>query len=80
MWLSQNRTRSVLEYCISLIDSYDIKAWARRHITANGLSSSRLVLSIDGDEDKVKSRRVEFRTKTAAEKKVVEIIEEMKES
>ena len=80
MWLSQNRTRSVLEYCISLIDLYDVKAWARKHITANGLSSSRIILTDDGEEDKVKSRRVEFRTKTAAEKKVVEIIEEMRES
>lgn len=40
MMLSQNRTRSVLEYCLGLIkDDYDILAWSRRYITANGLSS-----------------------------------------
>ena len=49
-----------------------------KYITANGLSSSHLVTE-NGIEDKEKSRRVEFRTKTAAERKVVEIIEEMKE-
>lgn len=80
MMLSQNRTRSVLEYCLGLIEDYNILTWSRSYITANGLSSSHLILTEDGDEDKNKSRRVEFRIKTAAERKVVEIIEEMKES
>jgi outer membrane protein OmpA-like peptidoglycan-associated protein len=80
MWLSQNRTRSVLEYCLELIVENEVKIWAKKHITANGLSSSHLIFNDDGSENKQKSRRVEFRTKTAAEKKVVEIIEEMKES
>ena len=78
MMLSQNRTRSVLEYCLALISENDIKAWLKKHLTANGLSSSHIILNKDGTENKLKSRRVEFRTKTAAEKKVVEIIEEMK--
>jgi outer membrane protein OmpA-like peptidoglycan-associated protein len=80
MWLSQNRTRSVLEYCLGLITDNNVKIWSKSHITANGLSSSHLIFNMDGSENKEKSRRVEFRTKTAAEKKVVEIIEEMKES
>ncbi len=80
MRLSQNRTRSVLKLCLSLIRDEGIKDWAKHYITANGLSSSRLILTPEGSEDKEKSRRVEFRTKTAAEKKVVEIIEEMKSS
>ena len=51
--------------------------WARRFITANGLSSSRLILLPSGNEDRRASRRVEFRTKTAADQKVVEIIREI---
>ena len=80
MQLSQDRTRSVLERCLNLIKKDEKKVWARQHITANGLSYSRLVYKPTGEEDKEMSRRVEFRTKTAAEKKVVEIIEEMKAS
>ena len=78
MSLSQNRTRSVLEYCLKLISTYDIKKWVKKHITANGLSSSHLIFNSDGSENKEKSRRVEFRTKTAAEIKVLEILEKLK--
>jgi outer membrane protein OmpA-like peptidoglycan-associated protein len=78
MSLSQNRTRSVLKYCLELIKEPEILAWSRKYITANGLSSSHLIKNAEGAESKQKSRRVEFRTKTNAEKKVVEIIEQMK--
>ena len=77
MELSQNRTRSVLQYCLSVIDDEEEELWSRRYITANGLSSSRLVYDIYGNEDKMKSRRVEFRIKTKADEKVVQILEEM---
>lgn len=79
MRLSQNRTRSVLMYCLNLINVSETMAWAKKYITANGLSSSRLIMNFNGVEDKLKSRRVEFRTKTNAEKKVVEIIERMED-
>ena len=77
MNLSQDRTRAVLRLCLSLVSDPEDRTWARRFITANGLSSSRLVLLPSGDEDRRASRRVEFRTKTAAEQKVVEIIREI---
>jgi len=77
MKLSQDRTRSVLQYCLTLIDDEQVEFWARRYITANGLSSSHLVYHSGGRENKEESRRVEFRIKTAAEKKVVQILEEM---
>jgi len=77
MRLSQNRTRSVLKYCLGLIQEPKILTWAQQYVTANGLSSSHLIKNAEGVEDKQKSRRVEFRTKTNAEKKVVEIIERM---
>lgn len=79
MHLSQNRTRSVLQYCLSLVEDPNILEWSKKFITANGLASSQLIKNTDGIEDKEKSRRVEFRTKTNAEKKVVEIIERMEE-
>ena len=74
MHLSQERTRSVLEYCMSMIQDKKQRAWARSFIMANGLSSSKPVLNSDGSENRERSRRVEFRTKTAAEKKIFEII------
>ena len=66
MELSQNRTRSVLEYCFGLMSIEQID-WAKGLITANGLSSSQPIL-IQGAEDKRLSRRVEFRVITNAEK------------
>jgi len=80
MRLSQDRTRAVLSLCLGLSavegDSRTLE-FARTKTTANGLSSSRLIRRPDGSEDSDGSRRVEFRTKTAAERKVVEIIREL---
>ena len=78
MELSQDRTRSVLRYCLGLIQELPVRhGWARKHLTANGLSSSQLIYTGDNEEDRKKSRRVDFRTKTNAEQKVVEIIEKL---
>ena len=77
MNLSQDRTRAVLRLCLRLLSNPEDRMWARRFITANGLSSSRLILLPSGNEDRRASRRVEFRTKTAADQKVVEIIREI---
>jgi len=77
MKLSQDRTRSVLHFCLQVLNGRTHKGWVRDHITANGLSSSQPILMADGVEDMARSRRVEFRTRTNAEKKVVEIIQEM---
>lgn len=71
MELSQNRTRSVLEYCFGLMSVEQI-IWAKSLITANGLSSSQPIL-VHGVEDKSLSRRVEFRVRTNAEKQLEEI-------
>lgn len=71
MQLSQDRTRSVLQYCFNLMSEEEI-LWSKRLITANGLSSSQPIL-IKGTEDKDLSRRVEFRVRTNAEKKLEEI-------
>lgn len=74
MELSQDRTRTVLEYCFSLMPEADIR-WLKGLVTANGLSSSHLILNADGEEDKDLSRRVEFRVRTNAEKQLEDIAE-----
>ena len=72
MALSQDRTREILKFVFGLPDSEEYSDWAKRYITANGLSSSRLICG-DGrmcpggetkDEDAPRSRRVEFRLLT----------------
>lgn len=75
MELSQDRTRSVLIYTLMLPEIQDNRDWVKKHLTANGLSSSQLVLNND-IEDKDRSRRVEFRVKTNAEKRILKIIDE----
>jgi outer membrane protein OmpA-like peptidoglycan-associated protein len=75
MELSQQRTRVVLEYCLLLPSVTKHKIWLRRVLMANGLSSSRLVM-VQEVEDEQKSRRVEFRVNTNAEEKIVEILEQ----
>ncbi|MBQ2259072.1 MAG: OmpA family protein, partial [Spirochaetales bacterium] len=62
MELSQNRTRTVLQYCFGLM-SEEEAIWAKSLITANGLSSSQPII-VAGKEDKSLSRRVEFRVRT----------------
>lgn len=72
MELSQDRTRAVLQYCFSLMPS-DLQNWMQGLVTANGLSSSHLILKKNGEEDKDLSRRVEFRVRTNAEKQLEDI-------
>lgn len=62
MKLSQGRTRSVLQYCVTIKNlKMGIKNWATKHLTANGLSSSKPLCSVDGDNCRIRNRRVEFR-------------------
>ena len=72
MELSQDRTRAVLQYCFSLMKDEDV-LWLKGLVTANGLSSSHLILTKSGEEDKDLSRRVEFRVRTNAEKQLEDI-------
>lgn len=72
MKLSQDRTRSVLSYCLKMVDDENIK-WTLERITANGLSFSHLIYNLDGTENAEYSRRVEFRIRTNAEKQLEEI-------
>jgi outer membrane protein OmpA-like peptidoglycan-associated protein len=75
MELSQARTRSVLGYVLDLPKIQSRRDWVVRHVTANGLSSSRLIRDERGREDKVRSRRVEFRVRTDAKQQIVRVLE-----
>jgi len=75
MQLSQARTRSTLRYVLTLPEVREDVAWLRGHVTANGLSFSRLILTPDGEEDAAASRRVEFRVRTNAEERIAQIVE-----
>ena len=76
MQLSQGRTRRVLNFVLQN-HKPEIRLhreWIKDHLTANGLSSSKPVPNPDGTENPQESRRVEFRVRTNAEKRIVEII------
>lgn len=75
MALSQARTRSTLEYVMTLPSVAKHEAWLRQYLTANGLSFSKLVKKDDGSEDLVRSQRVEFRVLTNAEERIARILE-----
>ena len=77
MQLSQDRTRSVLEYVMTLKGAFNgvKKKWLIEHVTANGLSYSHRVFTRETDkEDRKGSRRVEFRVRTKAEKRIARIL------
>jgi outer membrane protein OmpA-like peptidoglycan-associated protein len=74
MELSQARTRSVLQYAITLPKVAPQQDWLKAKLTANGLSSSKHILNEDGSENLDASRRVEFRVRTNAEEKISEIL------
>lgn len=67
MKLSQNRTRSVLGYCLVQLDEIDIYEWTRDRATANGLSSVKPIASNETRQGRKLNRRVEFKLKTDAE-------------
>ena len=78
MALSQERTRSTLGTILSLAAVVDDKQWLRERLTANGLSSSQLIIDSSGQEDAQLSRRVEFVVVTDAETRLATIMQELK--
>ena len=74
MWLSQGRTRSVLEYIYNLPAVTEDRAWVKANVAAVGFSSSRLVRDPAGREDANASRRVVFRVVTNAETQIRTIL------
>lgn len=79
MSLSQDRTRSVLTHVLNITlhdNPNNIKGWVKSKLTANGLSSSKLIYE-NGVENKSLSRRVDFRIKTNADKRIDQILEKV---
>lgn len=75
MELSQARTRTTLKYVLDLPKVQKNIKWLRKHVTANGLSSSQLIFKENGKEDQERSQRVEFRIITDAEIRIAKILE-----
>ncbi len=64
MKLSHDRARAILDFVLTLPAAVEYEQLAYDRVTANGLSSSRLIRNADGSEDEERSRRVEFRLLT----------------
>lgn len=78
MALSQERTRTTLGTILELPSVAHEKQWLRERLTANGLSSSQLINTADGQEDADRSRRVEFVVVTDAETRLSTILQEIR--
>ena len=76
MKLSQERTREVLEYSLGLAQIQHLSPWMIKKVSANGLSSARLVMT-NGVENKKRSRRVEFNIKTKTKEALFKVLEKV---
>ncbi|MEA2018880.1 MAG: OmpA family protein, partial [Campylobacterota bacterium] len=74
MKLSQDRTRSVLKYIYNTESIKDNRNWIKKHISAVGLSSSKLIYK-NNIEDEDASRRVGFRIITNSDIQIRKILE-----
>ena len=79
MELSQNRTRNVLKYVMNLPNIAIYEDWLIDNITANGMSYSKRIYDENNNEDKDRSRRVEFKVITNSEETIESIIDEYEE-
>lgn len=76
MKLSQARTLSVLQFVLSG-ENTPSQIWTKKLLTANGLSSSKLILDDNGLENEQGSQRVEFRVRTNADEHINNIIDDL---
>lgn len=74
MKLSQDRTRSVLKYIYNINSIKDNRYWIKKHISAVGLSSSKLIYK-NNIEDEDASRRVGFRIITNSDIQIRKILD-----
>tara|TARA_R110001583_G_scaffold97044_1_gene241753 strand:+ start:839 stop:1555 length:717 start_codon:yes stop_codon:yes gene_type:complete len=78
MALSQNRTRSVLNFAYLNSSLSKVQQnWVKTSFAAVGLASSKLKLNEDHSENKEMSRRVSFRVMTNADIQIRKIIDGM---
>lgn len=71
MELSQDRTRSVLSYCLNDTSYPESSGWIRSKIIAIGYSKSHPVRNEAGEIDWNASRRVEFRIKLNSDNEIL---------
>ena len=62
--LSQSRARNIVQYALALPEARRYTGIVHELVTANGLSSSKIICAEGGTEDKDASRRVEFKLLT----------------
>ena len=70
-----------MKYVLELAPISDRKQyldWSFAHVTAHGMSSSKKVFDADGFENLAASRRVEFRLRTTAEERLLDLVSEIK--
>tara|TARA_B100000886_G_scaffold247023_1_gene173853 strand:- start:272 stop:664 length:393 start_codon:yes stop_codon:yes gene_type:complete len=80
MELSQARTRTVMNYTLRMPELNQISGWMTKTISANGLSSSKLIpMSKEGPfiENKEASRRVDFAVRTKTKEALFNILEKL---
>ena len=70
MYLSQERTRSVLQFVYLIPELERYRPWIRKHVAAVGYSYAHLRYRADGGEDVQRSQRVAFRVLTNAEEQL----------
>lgn len=75
MELSQNRTRAIIQFALSLPELVPYHSLIKEKLTANGLSSSQIIKKEDGSEDFDASRRIEFKVVVNDEATVKDIEE-----
>lgn len=79
MELSQARTVETLKYVMMLESLKEKEKFLIDKLTANGLSYSKRVIDINGRENHSKSRRVEFKIRTKAEKYLDEMFRKIED-
>lgn len=73
--LSQQRSFEVLKHCLSITKTKKEKEWLKGVFRANGLSFARPIINVNNIEDKIKSRRVEFKAVVKSKERIQEILE-----
>ncbi len=76
MELSQERTRSVLSFSMNIKDLIPLNPWIKKTVSANGLSSARLVFT-NNIENKKRSRRVEFTIQTKEKEALFKVLDKV---
>ena len=78
--LSQERSRNVMDFSLNLDEiksNVEYLNWSYAHVTAHGMSSSKGIFTEDGFYNYDASRRVEFRLRTKAEDRLMDLATEI---